>query len=145
MNEVINSQFKRYARLAQMGALLAGEQHLPRLYDLIVSEALALTNAQMGAILMREGAELRPMATRTEMVLDSERMHAFVTGRYTLEPGSLCGQVLLEDKIFNLADIRTLPEDRPAAQNAPERVYGRFDSLERPFKRRRRGPLRHAN
>ena len=114
MNEIINSQFKRYTRLAQMGALLAGEQHLPRLYDLIVSEALALTNAQMGAILMREGDFLRSMAARTEMSLDDESMHAFVASRFSLERESLCGQVLLEDKIFNLADIRTLPEGRPA-------------------------------
>ena len=81
---------------------------------MIVSEALALTNAQMGAILMREGDFLRSMAARTEMSLDDESMHAFVASRFSLERESLCGQVLLEDKIFNLADIRTLPEGRPA-------------------------------
>ena len=114
MSEGINSQFKRYARLAQMGALLAGEQHLSRLYDLIVSEALALTNAQMGALLMREGDFLAPAAARTDMALDNESMHAFVADRFSLGRDGLCGQVFFEDKIFNLADIRTLPEGRPA-------------------------------
>jgi HD-GYP domain-containing protein (c-di-GMP phosphodiesterase class II) len=128
MKDVINSQFKRYTRLAQMGALLAGEQHLPRLYDLIVSEALALTNAQMGTLLIREGDVLAPMSTRTDMSLDSEDLLAFVTSRFTLQPDSLCGQVILEDKIFNLADIRTLPEGSPAAL-WPEFVHLKSDQL----------------
>jgi len=114
MNEVIDSQYQRYHRLAQMGALLAGEQHLPRLYDLIVSEAMALANARMGTILLREGDTLTPIATRTEVSIDPESMRSFSRERFPLQRESLGGQVLLEDKILNLADIRTLPEGSPA-------------------------------
>ncbi len=97
-----------------MGVLLAGEQHLPRLYDLIVREALGLTNAQMGAIYMREGETLAPTAVRHELALDAKALDDFSTRKFPLLRDSLCGEIILEDKILNLADVRTFPEGRPA-------------------------------
>jgi putative two-component system response regulator len=113
--ELVKSQYARFSRLAQMGVLLAGEQHLPRLYDLIVREAVALTGAELGVIYMRQGDVVEPMAARSEVSWAVEAVRTLGSGRLALNRESLCGQVILEDKIFNLSDIRVFPEERPAA------------------------------
>ncbi len=108
------SQFQRYHRLAQIGVLLAGEQHLPKLYDLVVCEAMGLTNAQAGVLFIREGDILKPAAYRADLPLDAGTLETFLASEFSARGESLCGEVLQQNKILNLADVHTLPEGRPA-------------------------------
>jgi HD-GYP domain-containing protein (c-di-GMP phosphodiesterase class II) len=108
------SQASRFTRIAQVGVLLAGEHHLPRLYSLIVHEALALTNAQAGAVYMRHGDRLEAVTVQIASYAQAEGFKGFGKGTVPLSRESLCGRVILEDKPLNSPDLRVLPTEHPA-------------------------------
>ncbi len=112
---VAYSQFKVQNRLAQMGVLLASEQHLPKLYDLIVRESMALTNAQVGSILIREGDFLLPAATRSELPLDGQELKSYSLSRFARKEEGLFHTILDNSMSLNFSDLHMQPEGRPAA------------------------------
>lgn len=125
MERPVPSQYARFTRIAEVGVLLAGERHLPRLYDLIVREALALCNAQAGAVYIRQDELLEPAAMRAQLPGDGNPFRDFGKSPVPLGPQSLCGQAALNDRIFNIPDMHAFPEEHPAL------LYPEFAELSR--------------
>jgi putative two-component system response regulator len=111
----ITSQYARFARIAQVGVALAGERYLPRLYELILRELLALTNAQIGVIYIREGDSVQVACSAGKIDEEDFPLQASMGWRNVLTANSLCGAVILEDKILNISDVRVFPEEHPAS------------------------------
>jgi putative two-component system response regulator len=115
MVEAAHLQQTQLARIAQVGVNLAGERYLPRLYQAIVREALALTHAEAGAVYMREGKEITPVALQIDDPSSADLYGEFGKTIVPLSRETLCGQAILQEKTFNLPDVHVFPEGQPAA------------------------------
>ncbi len=117
---------QRLQKLQEIGTLLSAEQDLLKLLGLILRESRLLTNADAGAIFVREDDvqtvenatakdrihRITPYLSLKVAQNDSVRL-PFKEMRLPFEPRTLAGYVALKGEILNLPDVYQIPKDAP--------------------------------
>jgi HD-GYP domain-containing protein (c-di-GMP phosphodiesterase class II) len=113
--EPLRSRHEPFSRIAQIGILFSTEKHLPYLLGMIVREACAISSAEAGALYLKEGNSLKLSVFQYKDASEKppgNTPKAPEGGEIT--SATLSGQALTENKIINIPNIRSCPEDYPA-------------------------------
>ncbi len=98
---------KRFSQLIRIGIALSSERRLPKLLDLILSEARAFTHAEGGTLYLRKGNVLVFWVVQNEVLQkrDPHFKRSLKNHTLSLDLSSLCGQAALEGNVLNIPDV----------------------------------------